>query len=67
VGRSQRETRGRHEGGGEGAAQRAALAPSNEDASCGYARPCTVRADNSLKMRFSVTLGEEPDMDVELA
>ena len=29
--------------------------------------PCTVRTDNAPKVRFSVTLGEEVDMDVELA
>jgi hypothetical protein len=28
---------------------------------------CTRQTYNGLKMRFSVTLGEEPDMDVELA
>jgi hypothetical protein len=31
------------------------------------ALPCTVRTDNALKVSFSATLGEEPDVDVELA
>jgi hypothetical protein len=29
--------------------------------------PSTVRNNNTLKVRFSTTLGEEPDIDVELA
>jgi hypothetical protein len=32
-----------------------------------FATPCTLRTDNNLKIRFSATLGEEPDIDVELA
>ncbi len=28
--------------------------------------PSTVRTDNALKVRFSVTLGEEPEVEVVL-
>ena len=28
--------------------------------------PCTVRTDNALKVRFSATLGEEPEVEVGL-
>jgi hypothetical protein len=31
------------------------------------ADPCTRQTYNGLKMRFSVTVGKEPGMDVELA
>ena len=41
--------------------------PATQLASCWYAHPCTVRTDNTLKVRFTATLGEEPDINVELA
>jgi hypothetical protein len=31
------------------------------------ADPCTIRTYKGLKMRFTASLGEEPDIDVELA
>jgi hypothetical protein len=41
-------------------------APAKQDASCWYARPCTVQSYNALKVRFSATLGEEPEVELGL-
>jgi hypothetical protein len=30
----------------------------------GYTSPCTVRSHNDLKVRFSATLGEEPEVEM---
>jgi hypothetical protein len=48
---------------GLGAAPRSCSRPGSSD---GRYRPYTVRTDDALKIRFSATLGEEPEIEVAL-